>query len=98
MTMRIGNTELLRSFYISLLGVVSLIPAFVLNPETPDWDFAVVQGTMSGIAIVFCYLALRHYKKVEEFKTRPYALFLLRGGIALSIVAIVIAVIPPLRG
>ena len=96
--MRAGNTELLRSFYVSLLGVASLIGAIVVTYDASDWRAAASRGLFSVIAAGICYLTMRHYRRVEEFKNRPYSLFLLGAGIALSVVALILQMVPPLRG
>jgi len=96
--MRMGNTELLRSFYVSLLGFASLNAALLMTSAATHGNLAANMGFFSVLAGVACYLTLRHYRKVEPFKNQPYALFLLRLGIVLSAVALALQLTPLLRG
>lgn len=92
--MRTGNTELLRSFYVSLLGVVSLMMGIRAKDGTDGWRGFAVISCFFLLSACAAYLTMRHYQGVETFKNQRYATFLLKGSIVLSAAAFIIGAIP----
>lgn len=92
--MRTGNTELLRSFYVSLLGVVSLMMGIRAKDSTDGWGGLGVISCFFLLSACAAYFTMRHYQRVEAFKNKRYAMLLLKGAIALSAAAFIISAIP----
>lgn len=97
--MRTGNTELLRSFYVALLGPASWVTANWAKNNNSDSNWRVIAASACLFLLCACaaYLTMRHYQRVEAFKNQRYAMFLLKGGVVLSVAAIIIVAIPLLN-
>lgn len=93
-SVRIGNIELLRSFFVCLLGAMCLFNAYTpLTPYVCSWRSVAADGMLYLPVALAGFLAMRHYRGVGDFKNRPYALLLIGAGILCALTAFVIAVI-----
>jgi NhaP-type Na+/H+ or K+/H+ antiporter len=95
---RTGNIELIRSFFVCLLGAMCLFNAYnPLGPHVCGWGEVAVRGALYLLIGLAGYLVMCHYQRVEDFKNRPYALFLIRAGILCAVAAFLVTVVASQR-
>lgn len=98
---RIGNTELIRSFLIFGLAVMVLmtwVKSTIGGPAIADnapfnWVAALLFGGFPLLIFALAAAVFRHYGRVSPFVTRAYARTLLAGTMVASIVAAAMPVV-----
>lgn len=90
--MRIGSTELLRSFYVLALSGVALSAVLRANGNYGVMGVALFGG-FSLLVFLIGFVVFRHYDREEYFATKRYAIILLGGAMATAIASGIVSVV-----